>query len=206
MNMGTISDRIRAMHAAEPDLSHAELARRCGSSTALVNQAVGPTKPKPAPADIRHPEPPIRLMSGAEFDDCLRRAGFTRPWFARWLGISVSSIASRISGKVAVQPAEAALLRFLAAKPEDLDQVIELSAPTIPDALPLIRAYCAKPGNTEGGSLHIVLSDGNVKDRDVKLCLGRAAVLGDEDGVALARMLLRMSRTQRSKIARSSLG
>lgn len=36
--------------------------------------------------------------------------------------------------------------------------------PTVPDVLLLARAYCAKPGNSVGGDLHIVLEDRNVQD------------------------------------------
>lgn len=72
--------------------------------------------------------------------------------------------------------------------------------PTVPDVLPLVRAYYAKPGNEAGGSLHIVLDDGNVDDDCVEFCEKYATENGDEDGVALARILRRMSKTQRNKL------
>lgn len=74
--------------------------------------------------------------------------------------------------------------------------------PTVPDVLPLARAYYAKLGNGAGGSLHIVLDDGNVTDGDVEFCEERARERDDEDGVALAQVLRRMSKTQRAKITR----
>lgn len=57
----------------------------------------------------------------------------------------------------------------------------------------MISAYCGKPGNEAGGSLHIVLDDGNVEYKDVCFCLNRAKEKGDEDGIVLASELLRFS-------------
>jgi hypothetical protein len=73
--------------------------------------------------------------------------------------------------------------------------------PTVPEVLPLVRAYYAKPGNAVGGNLHIVLDEGNVETGHVEWCLARAREEGDADGAALAELLLRMSKTQRSKLA-----
>lgn len=74
------------------------------------------------------------------------------------------------------------------------------SKPTIPDVLPLVQAYYAKPGNFAGGGLHVVLDDGNVGDGSVQFCIDHARENGDEDGVVLGELLLRMSKTQRSKL------
>lgn len=76
--------------------------------------------------------------------------------------------------------------------------------PTVPEVLPLVQAYYALPGNGVGGSLHIVLEDGNVEDSSVAFCLKAAQERGDAPGVELASILLRMSRTQRLKLARQS--
>lgn len=73
--------------------------------------------------------------------------------------------------------------------------------PTVPDVLPLVHAYYAKPGNSVGGNLHLVLEDANVDDRHVAFCLKVAEDAHDDDGAAIARLLLRMSRTQRIRIA-----
>ena len=74
--------------------------------------------------------------------------------------------------------------------------------PTVPEVAPLVRAYYAKPGNGAGGCLHVVLDDGNVEDEFVQDALELARKEGDDDGVALAGLLLRMSRTQRRKLSR----
>ena len=74
--------------------------------------------------------------------------------------------------------------------------------PTVPDVLPITRAYYAKDGNGAGGNLHIVLDDCNVKDGHVIFCKEQCIQRGDSDGLALCELLLRMSRTQRLKIAR----
>lgn len=72
--------------------------------------------------------------------------------------------------------------------------------PTVPEVLPLMYAYYRKDGNNSGGSLHIVLDDGNVSDKSVQFCLDRAIECGDADGTALAKKLLLMSKTQRKKM------
>ena len=76
-----------------------------------------------------------------------------------------------------------------------------MSRPTVLDVIPMVRAYYAKPGNIVGGSLHIVLDDMNVDDSHVEWCLAYAIRKNDTDGVALAKVLLQMSKTQRLKIA-----
>ena len=73
--------------------------------------------------------------------------------------------------------------------------------PTIPDVMPLVDAYYCK--NPTGGSLHIVLDDGNVDDSHVVFCLKRAEENNDLDGVRIAKLLLRMSKTQRLKLGAS---
>lgn len=80
-----------------------------------------------------------------------------------------------------------------------------MAKPTVPEVLPIARRYFAKEGNAAGGSLHIVLEDGNIDDSSVQFCREWALERGDADGVALADLLLRMSKTQRKKIASSHL-
>lgn len=76
---------------------------------------------------------------------------------------------------------------------------------TVPDVIDDFRAYVAKPENSVGGSLHIVLDDLNCDDADVEWCERFALEQGDEEGARLARVLRSMSYTQRMKIARRSL-
>ncbi|HSC20140.1 MAG TPA: hypothetical protein VLC07_00245 [Solirubrobacterales bacterium] len=68
----------------------------------------------------------------------------------------------------------------------------------------MVAAYCAKPGNGMGGNLHIALADQNVRDKDIAWCRERALQEGDDDGVALADQLLRMTKTQRLRVCHSS--
>lgn len=75
------------------------------------------------------------------------------------------------------------------------------SKPAVPEVLPLVHAYRDLPGNAVGGSLHIVLDDGNVDDASVAWCRDYARENGDRPGVELAEILLRMSQTQRRKLA-----
>jgi len=75
-----------------------------------------------------------------------------------------------------------------------------MSKPTVPEVLPLVKAYYSKPGNGAGGNLHIVLDDGNVTDGDIQFCSDQAQAYADEDGMHLCRLLLQMSKTQRKKL------
>jgi hypothetical protein len=76
-----------------------------------------------------------------------------------------------------------------------------MDKPTIPEVLSLVKAYLEKDGNGVGGSLHIVLDDGNVEDSHVEFCIKWAREHNDEDGVKLGELLLRMSKTQRLKLS-----
>ena len=72
---------------------------------------------------------------------------------------------------------------------------------TVREVIPWVRDYYELPGNAAGGSLHIVLEDGNVDEPLVAHCIQYAAKRGDKAGVALGNILLRMSPTQRAKVA-----
>jgi len=72
---------------------------------------------------------------------------------------------------------------------------------TVPDVLPLITRFAKAQGNEIGGSLHVVLDDYNVRDKDVQFCVEYAKENDDPLGVEVAETLLQMSRTQRLKIA-----
>lgn len=80
---------------------------------------------------------------------------------------------------------------------------MSLPKPTVPEVLPFVKAYLAKDGNMSGGSLHIVLDDGNILDRHIKFCIEYARERGDKDGVKLGELLLRTSKTQRIKLIQS---
>jgi hypothetical protein len=82
-----------------------------------------------------------------------------------------------------------------------MHRVWDVNRPTVPEVMPRINAYMAVPGNEMGGSLHIVLCDGNVGDDSVGFCLKWAVERGDVEGAALAKILLTMSLTQRGKVA-----
>jgi hypothetical protein len=71
---------------------------------------------------------------------------------------------------------------------------------TVPDVIDRFRAY--KEKEPCWGSIHIVLDDGNVRDKDVKFCIEFALERGDTEGHELACMLLGMSITQRNKLRR----
>jgi hypothetical protein len=73
--------------------------------------------------------------------------------------------------------------------------------PTVPQVLPFVRAYYNDHG--AGGSLHIVLDDGNLEDGSVQFCIDSAEERGDAAGAALGRLLLQMTRTQRAKVYRT---
>lgn len=92
--------------------------------------------------------------------------------------------------------------------------------PTVPEVLPLVRAFLER--HPAGGSLHIALDDGNLRDSDLEFCYGFAMrwpalyadhpygqpeVMSeppDHEGAGLALILLSMSPTQRRKVYRSA--
>ena len=76
-----------------------------------------------------------------------------------------------------------------------------MGKPTVPEVLPLVAAYRDMPGNGVGGNFHIVLDECNVTDEDVAYCLTRARENGDNAGIHLGELLMRMSKTQRSKLS-----
>jgi hypothetical protein len=69
----------------------------------------------------------------------------------------------------------------------------------VPEVRPFVRALYEQ--HSAGGPLHIVLDDGNVTDDCVEHCIGSAVEAGDAFGELLARLLLRMSKTQRLKVS-----
>ena len=64
--------------------------------------------------------------------------------------------------------------------------------------------YHQREGNSAWGSLHIVLDDHNFEDNHVEWCMNYALENGDLDGWELAKILLKMSITQRMKIAKKA--
>lgn len=82
-----------------------------------------------------------------------------------------------------------------------MKDIFGVNKPTVPEVLPVLKAYLKLPGNNVGGSFHAVLDDGNTQDCHVKWCLEYAREKGDAEGVKLGELLLRCSRTQRIKLA-----
>lgn len=65
----------------------------------------------------------------------------------------------------------------------------------------IVRAYYRlKPENVCGGSLHIVLDDGNYDDHSVEFCRKYAAEQGDTDGVWLASVLQTLNVQERIEL------
>ena len=80
-------------------------------------------------------------------------------------------------------------------------ETVQRTKPTIPEVLPLITRFAKLPANSVGGCLHIVLDEGNVDESSVKSCLDYAIERNDSLAVEVAEILLRMSKTQRLKLA-----
>jgi len=74
--------------------------------------------------------------------------------------------------------------------------------PTLDKIVPLMLAYKNTKENGLGGSLHIVLADGNIKNSHINWCIEYAKKRGDIAGVHLGNLLLLMSTTQRRKLSR----
>jgi len=78
---------------------------------------------------------------------------------------------------------------------------MDTAKPTIPEVLDRFVAYKMLPGNGVWGSLHSVLDDLNVRDKDVRGAIEWAQERGDAEGAALGEILLRMGQTQRRRLA-----
>lgn len=70
----------------------------------------------------------------------------------------------------------------------------------MPEVAGWVREYYRLPGNSVGGSLHVVLDDKNVEDSNVEFCRRYAIAEGDVEGERLAQTLATMTRTQRLKL------
>lgn len=72
--------------------------------------------------------------------------------------------------------------------------------PTVPEVLPALEAYYRLPGNGNGGRLHVVTEDANVEQGLMESIVANCQETGDAVGLAIAKVLARMSRTQRLKL------
>lgn len=73
--------------------------------------------------------------------------------------------------------------------------------PTVPEVIPLVRFYCAQEeAEGLGGRLHSFVEDGNCEQADIEWHLEDAKNHCDELAIAICRVLLKMSMTQRRKI------
>lgn len=63
--------------------------------------------------------------------------------------------------------------------------------PEVAEVIELARAYYAKPGNSCGGLLHIVLDDYNLEDQHIAFCRAEAERAGDAEGVAICDKMAR---------------
>jgi hypothetical protein len=84
--------------------------------------------------------------------------------------------------------------------------------PSVEDAAEILRRYYRLPRRSNGGAVHIILEDGNVQQSHADWCVENAPKWaaefgGDEllaEDLRVARMLARMSRTQRVKLSHMS--
>ena len=60
-----------------------------------------------------------------------------------------------------------------------------------------ISEFSDKDENINGGNLHIILEDGNVKDSDVEYCIKVCMEKRDWDGLSLAAQLMTITPLQR---------
>lgn len=71
---------------------------------------------------------------------------------------------------------------------------------TVPQLIEECKKYYSLPNNGVGGSLHIVLDDGNIADHHITYCIQYAKEQNDIEGEKLGQLLLQASKTQRKKI------
>lgn len=72
--------------------------------------------------------------------------------------------------------------------------------PKVPEVSELIAEYYDKPGHAAGGNCHVVLDDSNHEDSHITWCLENCVSEGDEDGAAIMRAMLQMTRSQRRRL------
>lgn len=72
--------------------------------------------------------------------------------------------------------------------------------PVSGDDLARFATYLSK--HPAWGSLHIVLSDNNIKDSHVQWCIDHARETGDAEGEYLGKVLLTLSKSQRYNLPR----
>lgn len=72
--------------------------------------------------------------------------------------------------------------------------------PTVPEVLPLLRDYLKKPRNNCGGSLHVIVDNGNDTPAAVAWCLDYVKRSGDQDAILILEKMVQMSRTQIKKL------
>lgn len=75
-----------------------------------------------------------------------------------------------------------------------------MSRPTIWMAKQIVRSFVHKEGNIAGGSLHVVLEDGNTDIKSVVHCREYAQQQDDSDGVFVANILAMFTRSEREDI------
>ena len=68
------------------------------------------------------------------------------------------------------------------------------------EILKLIKDYYSKEGNAVGGSLHMVLDDGNLDNSDIQFAINYAKKEMDCDGIKIGEILLSLSKGERKKI------
>jgi hypothetical protein len=81
-----------------------------------------------------------------------------------------------------------------------------VTKPTVPEVRAAVEDYYCLPEMGNGGSLHIVVDDGNIETHHVQFCRDYAAERNDAEGVRIADLLLQMSKTQRKKVAETHRG
>ena len=75
----------------------------------------------------------------------------------------------------------------------------EMSKPTVPEVLPLVNEIYKD--NSAGCCLHVVLDDYNLSNYFVQSCIEDAKKIGHQKCAFLGEILLKMSTTQRRKLA-----
>jgi hypothetical protein len=73
--------------------------------------------------------------------------------------------------------------------------------PTIPEVLPLVRAIYHTEGGNLGCCFYSIFENPNYEREHAEQCLDRARADGHLLCIALGELLIRMSKTQRKKLA-----
>lgn len=76
--------------------------------------------------------------------------------------------------------------------------------PFVRDVLPLVWEYLAARNWCGADDLHLVISNGNVRDEDISFCVELCRTAGDGPGLRIGELMLGLSPSNRRRVVRQA--